>query len=72
MQDDVLGQLMYDGKHLWELDEEMAFAGTTVFLEITAGAEGPTDAVREIARTAIVQQADLDARARALLTPALA
>ena len=38
---------------------------------ITAGAEGPTDAVREIARTAIALQADLDARARALLTPAL-
>jgi hypothetical protein len=49
----------------------MAFAGTTVCIEITAGAEGPADAVREIARTAIAQQADLDARARALLAPAL-
>jgi hypothetical protein len=69
--DDVLGQLTYDGKQMWEGDREMAFAGTTVFVEITAGAEGPSDAVCEIARTAMAQQSDLDARARALLTPAL-
>ncbi len=68
---DVLGRLVYDGEHMWELDEELAFAGTTVCVEITGGAEGPTGAAREIARTAIAQQADLDARARALLTPAL-
>ena len=67
----MLGRLIYNGEQMWEADDERVFAGTTVCIEIAAGAEGP-DAGREIARAAIAQQAELDTRARALLTPALA
>ena len=68
--DQVLGRLLY-GDTLWEGEDEIAFANTTVCIEIAGGPEGPTDRAREIVRTALGRQADLDARARAMLAAAL-
>ncbi len=65
--DPVLGSMTYDGHHSWSIDEDPAFAGTTVIVEIAGGPDGPDADAREYVTKALAQQADLDARARVVV-----
>ncbi len=60
--------MTYDGHHSWSLDEDPAFAGTTVRRRDRGRTPtGPDAAAPEYVTTALAQQADLDARARVVV-----
>lgn len=65
--DEVFGPITFDGQELWEREEDLEFAGTTVVLELTAGPDGPGDTHRAIVRTAVAEGRALEARARAIV-----
>jgi hypothetical protein len=64
--DDLLGVIVFDDG-IWAADDDAAFAGTTVIVEVHGELAGLTEAQSETVRLALTDSRDLDARARAVI-----